>query len=90
MRNGALSSARLLHAGEQKSDFSAFVDFQQSIHDVHAAAFAAVSRESNLRLNEINLYGCNTPASFALSRHVFPHCGYVFPLRTTFGLFLQY
>ena len=48
MRNGALASARLLHPREQKSDCPAFVDFQQSIQDVHAAAFAAVSGGSDL------------------------------------------
>ena len=49
MRNGALISARLLHASEQKSDSPFFVDFQQSIHDVQTATFAAVSGESDLR-----------------------------------------
>ena len=29
-------------------------------------------------------------AAFALSRHVFPHCGYIFPSMTTLGLLLQY
>jgi hypothetical protein len=48
MRNGALISARPWHAPEQKSDSPAFVDFQQSIHDVQTAAFAALSGESDI------------------------------------------
>ena len=48
MRNGALALARPSHACEQKSDGPAFVDFQQSIHDVHTAALAAVSGVSDL------------------------------------------
>ena len=49
MRNGALISARFWHASEQKSDSPAFVDCQQSIHDIQTAAFAAVSGKSDLR-----------------------------------------
>ena len=48
IRNGALMSARFWHASEQKSDSPFFVDFQQSIHDLQTAAFAAVSKESDL------------------------------------------
>jgi len=48
MRNGALMSARFSHASEQKSDSPDFVNFQQSIHDLQSAAFAAVSGESDL------------------------------------------
>ena len=49
MRKGALASERLTHSSEQKADSPDFVDFQQSIHDVQAAAFvAAASGDSNL------------------------------------------
>ena len=48
MRNGALVSARFRHPSEQKSDSSFLFDFQQSIHDVQAAAFVAVPEESDL------------------------------------------
>jgi hypothetical protein len=49
MRNGALMSARFWHASEQKSN-SLVVDFQQSIHDLQNAEFAAVSEGSDLLL----------------------------------------
>ena len=76
-------SARLLHGFEQKSDSPAFADFQQSIHNVEA--------DPGESINKINIWpdseGCNI---LALSRHVFPQCGNVFPSMTTLGLFLQY